>query len=77
MRAGLAQIKVQKRVQDVGAVMAGMMARDLSCEAIAAELRRLGHSAPRGGPWGPASLRRYMKRAATMPNAPLPIETIP
>ena len=72
MRAGLAQIKVQKRLADVGALLTDLMAQGLSYEAIAAELLRQGHQAPWGGPWGPASLRRYMMLATKEPE---PLET--
>jgi DNA invertase Pin-like site-specific DNA recombinase len=62
-RIGVAQLKVRRRVDEVGPLLLIWHGKGWTYQAIASELRRLGILSPWGGDWGQASIGRYLKRA--------------
>jgi DNA invertase Pin-like site-specific DNA recombinase len=62
-RVGVAQLKVRRRVNEVGPLLLTWRSDGWTYQTIACELRRRGISSPWGGDWGPASIGRYLKRA--------------
>lgn len=62
-RVGIAQIKVRRRVDEVGPLLLAWRSNAWTYRAIASELRRLAIKSPWGGDWGQASIARYLKRA--------------
>jgi DNA invertase Pin-like site-specific DNA recombinase len=62
-RVGIAQIKVRRRVDEIGSLLLAWRNNAWTYPAIASELRRLGIKSPWGGDWGQASIGRYLKRA--------------
>jgi DNA invertase Pin-like site-specific DNA recombinase len=62
-RVGIAQIKVRRRVDEIGPLLLAWRNNAWTYPAIASELRRLGIKSPWGGDWGQASIGRYLKRA--------------
>ena len=62
-RVGVAQIKVRKRVEEIGPLLLTWRRDAWTYQAIAAELRRRGIESPWGGNWGQASIGRYLRRA--------------
>jgi hypothetical protein len=62
-RIGVAQIKVRRRVDEIGPLLLTWRSNAWPYPAIASELRRLGIKSPWGGDWGQASIGRYLKRA--------------
>jgi hypothetical protein len=62
-RVGVAQIKVRRRVDEIGPLLLAWRSDTWTYQAIASELRRRGIESPWGGDWGQASIGRYLKRA--------------
>ncbi len=62
-RVGVAQIKVQQRVDEIGPLLLTWRNDAWTYQAIASELHRRGIEPPWGGDWGQASIGRYLKRA--------------
>jgi DNA invertase Pin-like site-specific DNA recombinase len=62
-RVGVAQIKVRRRVDEIGPLLLTWRGERWTYQAIASELRRRGIESPWGGEWGQASIGRYVKRA--------------
>jgi DNA invertase Pin-like site-specific DNA recombinase len=62
-RVGVAQLKVRRRVDEVGSLLLMWRGEGLTYQTIASELRRRGILSPWGGDWGQASIGRYLKRA--------------
>jgi hypothetical protein len=66
-RVGVAQIKVRRRVEEIGPLLLTWRSDAWTYQAIASELRRRGIESPWGGDWGQASIGRYLKRAMDTP----------
>ena len=62
-RVGIAQIKVRRRVDEIGPLLLAWRSDAWTYPAIASELRRRGIESPWGRDWGQASIGRYLKRA--------------
>ena len=62
-RVGVAQLKVRRRVNEVGPLLLIWRGEGWTYQTIASELQRRGILSPRGGYWGQASIGRYLKRA--------------
>ena len=62
-RLGTAQNKVRRCVDEISPLLLAWWRDGKTYREIAAEFRRRGVSAPWGGDWGPASIRRYLMRA--------------
>ena len=65
-RVGVAQLKVRRRVDDIGPLLLTWRGEGRSYQAIASELRRRGIQSPWGSDWGQASIGRYLKRARSV-----------
>jgi DNA invertase Pin-like site-specific DNA recombinase len=62
-RVGVAQLKVQRLVEQIGPSLLSWRGDGWTYEAIASELKWRGIQSPWGGGWGQASIGRYLKRA--------------
>jgi DNA invertase Pin-like site-specific DNA recombinase len=62
-RVGVAQLKVRRRVDQVGPLLLTWRSDGWTYQTIASELRRRGILSLRAGDWGQASIGRYLKRA--------------
>ena len=62
-RNGVAQIKVARRVQEIGVLLLEWRSDRRSWTDIGRQLDRRGLRSPWGKPWGPSSLQRYFARA--------------
>jgi DNA invertase Pin-like site-specific DNA recombinase len=62
-RVGVAQLKVRRRVDEVGPLLLMWRREGRTYRTIASELRGRGTLSPWGGDWGQASIGRYLKRA--------------
>jgi DNA invertase Pin-like site-specific DNA recombinase len=65
-RIGVAQLKVRRRVDEIGPLLLTWRGEGWTYQAIASELRRLGIESPWGGEWAHASVGRYVKRAMSV-----------
>jgi DNA invertase Pin-like site-specific DNA recombinase len=62
-RVGVAQLKVQRLVEQIGPLLLSWRRDGWTYEVIASELKWRGIQSPWGGGWGQASIGRYLKRA--------------
>ena len=62
-RVGTAQLKVRRRVDEIGPLLLMLRGEGWTYQTIASELRRRDILSPWGGDWGQASIGRYLKRA--------------
>jgi DNA invertase Pin-like site-specific DNA recombinase len=71
-RLGTVQNKVRWRVAQISPLLLACWRDGKTYSEIAAEFRRRGICSPWGRDWGPASIRRYLKRALNVfsPRAP-------